>query len=325
MLIAGCLAMLFVTTVLGLGLGSHQIAPVKVVEALVSFNPPDNDHLIVVHSRIPRTVLAIVVGIALGLAGTMMQSITRNPLADPGLFGINAGAAAAVVFAIAIFGISRPSGYVWFSFFGAAVAALLVYGIGSSRRGSTTPARMALAGAAISVAIAAGTDMVLLSNERLFGEFRYWAVGTVQGRPLAVVVTLLPFLMIGVLLAIALIRPLNALTLGEDTARSLGSRPGVTRAGAAICIVLLAGSATAAAGPIAFVGLAAPHLVRLMVGADHRFLIPGVLVAAPTFLLVADLIGRSVVAPAELQTGIAAAILGGPVFVTLVRSRRLVT
>lgn len=294
-----------------------------VIGALTAYDNQNTNHVIVIHSRIPRTVLALMVGLALGLAGTMMQSITRNPLADPGLFAINAGAAIAVVAAIALFGVGSPSGYIWWAFGGAGLAALAVYALGAARRGAATPVRMALAGAAIAVALGAATELLLISYESLFQHFRYWAVGSLQGRGLDVAATVAPFMAIGVLACLVLIRPLNALSLGEDAARGLGAHPGAIRGGAAIAVVLLAGAATAAAGPIGFVGLAAPHIVRMVVGSDHRRLLPGVLVTAPAFLLLADVIGRGAVAPAEFQTGLSAAILGGPIFIALVRSRHL--
>ncbi|ACZ30481.1 transport system permease protein [Xylanimonas cellulosilytica DSM 15894] len=322
-LAAGCVAVILGGAVLGMAIGSHPVPAAIVVDALLHHDPANDAHLIVVHSRLPRTVLAIVVGLALGLAGLLMQSITRNPLADPGLFAVNAGAAGAVVVAIAVFGITTPAGYVWFAFAGAALASVLVFLLGTAHRSGATPARMALAGAAISVALAALTDMVLLSHETLFHHFRFWAVGSLQGRGLDVAAVVAPFVAVGTVLALVLARPLNVTALGEDAARGLGARPGLVRAGAALAVVLLAGAATAAAGPIGFVGLAAPHLVRSVVGNDHRYLVPGVLLAAPAFLLVADVAGRWLVAPAELQTGIAAAVLGGPVFVAIVRSRRM--
>ncbi len=322
-LIGVCSVVIVVCGIGGLALGSHATPMSAVPDVLTDYDPTNTDHVIVVSSRIPRAVLAIIVGVALGLAGLLMQAITRNPLAEPGLFAVNAGASAAVVIAIGFFGIVDINRYIWFSFIGCAVAAVLVYLLGTARRGGSGPARMALAGAALSVAIAAATDFVLLSNTQVFNQFRFWAVGSLQGRSLEVALTVLPFVLVGVVLSVLLIRPLNAMALGEDIARGLGVRPGFTRAGAALAVVLLAGAATSAAGPIMFVGLAAPHIVRLLVGVDQRVLIPGVLFTAPAFVLLADVLGRWIIAPAELQTGIMAAILGGPVFVALVRSRRL--
>jgi iron complex transport system permease protein len=165
--------------------------------------------------------------------------------------------------------------------------------------------------------------MVLVSNEAVFYQFRFWSVGSLQGRGLDVALTVLPFIVLGVILALCVIRPLNAMALGDEMARSLGASPGSGRIVSAVAVVLLAGAATAAAGPIAFIGLAAPHIVRMVVGGDHRLLIPGVIVVAPAFLVLADSIGRWVLAPAELQTGLAAAFVGAPIFIMLVRSRRV--
>ncbi len=198
-----------------------------------------------------------------------------------------------------------------------------VYLLGSAHRSAATPVRMALAGAAVAIVLTALTRSVLLSNERAFDDFRFWAVGSLQGRSFEVILTVLPLVLAGVLLCLLLGPALNAVALGEQTSRALGANPALVRAGAALAVVLLAGAATAAAGPIGFVGLAAPHIVRSVVGPDQRLLLPATLVVAPAFLVTADVLGRWAVAPAELQTGIAAAVLGGPVFVALVRSRRM--
>ncbi len=307
----------------GLAIGSHPVPLGTTIDAIFHYDPTNSDHLIVVKSRVPRLVLGIVVGAALGAAGALMQAVTRNPLAEPGLLGVNAGAAFAVVIAIGYLGVTTVGGYLWFAFIGAALSSVLVYLLGTAHRSQGTPVRMALAGAAISVLLLALTNSMLLGNQAAFNQFRYWAVGSLQGRGLDVTVIVLPFVLAGVAITLVLIRPLNAIALGEDASRALGVNPGVTRAGAAIAVVLLAGAATAAAVPIGFVGLAAPHIVRSLVGPDQRLLLPTVLVVAPAFLVAADTVGRWAIAPGELQTGIAAAVLGGPVFVMLVRSRRM--
>ncbi|GAA2180119.1 iron chelate uptake ABC transporter family permease subunit [Brooklawnia cerclae] len=317
------LGVIALSALAGIGLGSHPIPAATVVEALIDYDPANNDHIVVVQSRVPRVVMGIVVGAALGLAGALMQSFTRNPLADPGILGVNAGASAAVVVAIAYFGVTDVGGYVWFAFIGAAAGTVAVYLLGSAHRSTATPARMALAGTALSMVISAFTGMVLLSNEPVFLQFRYWTVGTLQGRGIPVLRAVLPFMVAGAVLAALLARPLNAIALGEQTARGLGVNARLVRLGTTLAVVLLAGGATAAAGPISFVGLAAPHVVRILVGPDHRLLLPGVLVVAPATLLAADTVGRIAVAPGELQTGISAAVLGGPIFVALARSRKL--
>jgi iron complex transport system permease protein len=319
-LLVGASAVL-VASVIGLGLGSHPISPGTVISALVNYDPSINDHLIVVRSRLPRQVLGILVGLALGTAGVLMQSITRNALAEPGLLGLNAGAAFAVVIGIAYFGVGSAAGYLWFALAGAALAAVAVYFIGTARRSSATPVRMLLAGAAVATATMAVSGAILASHERAFDQFRYWDVGSLQGRDWSIILTVLPLIAAAVVVSLALIRPLNAIALGDEAARALGAATGRIRIVAAIAIVLLAGSATAAAGPIAFIGLAAPHMARLVVGPDLRVLIPATMVCSPALLLLADAFGRWVIAPAEIPTGVAAAIFGGPVFVALVRSR----
>lgn len=312
-----------VAAVLGLGLGSHRIDPATVVQALTAYDPSVNDHLIVVVSRLPRIVLGVLVGAALGAAGALMQSLTRNPLADPGILGVNAGAAAAVVVAIAYLGAASVGQYLWAAFAGAALAAVAVFLLGTARRGAATPVRIALAGTAVTIAVTALTQMVLISHETAFNQFRYWAVGSLQGRGFDVILAVLPALAAGLLLTLLLVRPLNALALGDDAARALGTRVGATRAAAALAAVLLAGAATTAAGPIGFVGLAAAHAVRAIAGDDHRWLLPGSMVVGAAVLVIADTVGRAALAPSELQTGLAAAVLGAPVFIALVRSRRL--
>lgn len=322
-LIGGSGAVLVVTAVLGLGLGSLRIDPATVIAALTAYDPTNDAHLVVVQSRLPRILLGLVVGAALGLAGTLMQSVTRNPLADPGILGVNAGAALFVVIAIAYFGVSSVGNYIWFAFAGAAAAAVLVYFLGTARGGAAAPVRIALAGTAVSIVIGALSQMVLLSNDAAFNAFRFWSIGSLQGRGFEVILTVLPFLAVGTLLGLALIGPLNAIALGDSVATGLGTRVAGARLGAALAVVLLAGAATAAAGPIGFIGLGAAHIARRFTGNEHRRLLPASLVLGATILVVADTLGRALVAPAELQTGVAAALFGGPMFVALVRSRRV--
>jgi len=315
--------LLAVGCVLGLVAGSHPLPIGTVLAALREHDPTDPDHAIVWQSRLPRTVLSILVGLALGLSGALMQAVTRNPLAEPGLFAVNAGAATAVVLAITFVGLTSIQGYVWFAFAGAAAAAVAVYLIGSSHRSQAGPVRLALAGAALTMVLGAVTDVMLLSNETAFNQFRFWVVGSTQGRSLGTAAVIAPFVVVATLAALLLVRPLNALALGDETARSLGANPATVRAAAALAAVVLAGAATAAVGPISFVGLAAPHIVRLIVGGDQRLLIPAVALLGPGFMLLADILGRWLLAPAELQTGIMTAVLGGPGFIALVRSRRV--
>lgn len=317
------LALLLATAVLGIGVGSHPLPARTVLTALVSYDPGNSGHLIVVQSRLPRILLGIIVGAALGLAGALMQSVTRNPLADPGILGINAGAALCVVIAISVFGVSAPAGYLWFAFIGAALAAVVVYALGSARGSAATPVRIALAGTAVSIVIGSLTQVVMLSDETAFNSFRFWAIGSLQGRGFDVLFTVLPFILVAVICAMFLAAPLNAIALGDDVAASLGTSVTGARIAAAIAVVVLAGAATAAVGPIGFIGLGAAHIARFATGNEHRLLLPLATLVGATLLVVADTLGRWIVAPAELQTGIAAALFGGPVFIALVRSRKV--
>ncbi|MGW1623964.1 FecCD family ABC transporter permease [Streptomyces sp. NPDC002172] len=275
---------------------------------------------VVVDARLSRTVLGLLAGAALGLSGAVLQALTRNPLADPGLLGINAGASAAVVTAITYFGVSTLSGYVWFAFFGAAAVGALVWFLGGSR--GATPVRLALAGTAISAALYGYLQAVMITDDAALNKLRFWTVGSLASASNSTILQVLPFLAAGTLLALGLARPLNAVAMGDDTARALGANLGRTRALAMLAATVLCGAATAACGPIAFVGLMVPHVVRSFTGPDLRWILPYATVLSPVLLLGADVVGRIVARPAELQVGIVTAIIGGPVFILLVRRRR---
>ncbi|MCK7643302.1 iron ABC transporter permease [Corynebacterium sp. P6145] len=322
--ICGSFTVVFAATLAGLFTGSHPVEPSVVIGAVTDFDPTDPDHLIVVRSRLPRIALGLVVGLCLGLAGGLVQALTRNPLADPGILGINAGASLAVCVAIGYVGVTDVSGYVWWAFAGAGVVSVVVYLLGSVTGGAASPARLALAGAAITMALSSVISMILLSNYTIFEHFRFWAIGSLQGRGPDVLTAVLPFVAVGCALALLLARPLNAMGLGDESAVGLGVRIGLVRLTTAVAVVMLAGAATAAAGPISFVGLAAPHLARRLTGPDNRVLIPAIMAIGPALLVATDVAGKVVIAPAELQTGIATALLGGPVFIALVRSRKAV-
>nr|WP_202515503.1 iron ABC transporter permease [Streptomyces sp. SID161] len=275
---------------------------------------------VVVDERLSRTVLGLLVGAALGLSGAVLQALTRNPLADPGLLGINAGASAAVVTAITYFGVTSLTGYVWFAFLGASAVGALVWFLGGSR--GATPVRLALAGTAISAALYGYLQAVMITDGAALGKMRFWTVGSLVSAGHSTITQVLPFLAVGTVLALALARPLNAVEMGDDTARALGANLDRTRALAMLAAVVLSGAATAACGPIVFVGLMVPHVVRSFTGPDLRWILPYATVLAPVLLLGADVAGRVVARPAELQVGIVTAIIGGPVFIFLVRRRR---
>ncbi|MGW3465642.1 FecCD family ABC transporter permease [Streptomyces olivaceoviridis] len=275
---------------------------------------------VVVDERLSRTALGLLAGAALGLSGAVLQALTRNPLAEPGLLGMNAGASAAVVTAMTYFGVTSLSGYVWFAFVGAAAVGALVWFLGGSR--GATPVRLALAGTAISAALYGYLQAVMITDGAALGKMRFWTVGSLVSATNSTIVQVLPFLAVGTVLALALARPLNAVEMGDDTARALGANLGRTRALAMLAAVVLCGAATAACGPIVFVGLMVPHVVRSFTGPDLRWILPYATVLAPVLLLGADVVGRVVARPAELQVGIVTAIIGGPVFIFLVRRRR---
>jgi iron complex transport system permease protein len=275
---------------------------------------------VVVGERMSRTVLGLLAGAALGLSGAVLQALTRNPLADPGLLGINAGASAAVVTAMTYFGVTSLSGYVWFAFAGAAAVGALVWFLGGSR--GATPVRLALAGTAISAALYGYLQAVMITDDAALGKMRFWTVGSLSSATNSTILQVLPFLAVGTLLALGLARPLNAVAMGDDTARALGADLDRTRALSMLAAVMLSGAATAACGPIAFVGLMVPHAVRSLTGPDLRWVLPYATVLSPVLLLGADVIGRVVARPSELQVGIITALIGGPVFVFLVRRRR---
>lgn len=280
-----------------------------------------NGDVLVRDVRIPRTVLGLIVGAALGLAGAVMQALTRNPLAEPGLLGVNAGASAAVVSAISFFGVTSLTGYVWFAFAGAAIVSVAVYLLGGSR--SANPVRLALAGTAVTAALYGYVNAVQLLDAAALDRLRFWTVGSLASANPETVGKVWPFIALGVVLSLLIARPLNALEMGDDTARALGARLTRTRVLAMVAVTLLCGAATAACGPIVFIGLMIPHLVRTITGPDMRWIMPYAAVLAPVLLLGADVVGRVAARPSELQVGIVTALLGGPVFIHLVRRKRM--
>ena len=315
----GALVVLAVLVVVSVCVGSVSLSPRVFLDVVVHYDPTDNDHLIIGTMRVPRTVVGLVAGAALGLAGAVMQGLARNPLADPGILGVNAGASLLMVLGISAFGVTTFTGYVWFGFAGAAAAGLLVYRIGSFGRDGATPVKLALAGAATSAALGSLTTAILLTDTEAFDEFRFWQVGSLANRDLSVVVQALPFLAVGAVLALVCGRLLNVLSLGGDVARSLGVNVAVAQGVAAISVVALCGAATAIAGPIAFVGLAVPHVARVLTGPDYRWILPYSMVFAPALLLAADVLGRVVAPPGEVQVGVVTAVVGAPVLVLWVR------
>jgi len=307
---------------LSLALGSRYIPLGTVIDVL--FHDDGSEAATIVHAlRIPRTVLAITVGIALGVAGALMQGHTRNPLADPGLLGVEAGATCAVVIAIYSFGIDELSGYAWFALAGAGIASIAVFAIGSTRRGPD-PVSLVLAGAAVSALLLAVTQAIVVRDADTLDSYRFWVVGSASGRSLDVFWQVLPFVLVGLLFAAMSTPGLNLLQLGDDVAASLGLTPWRQKALGIAAVMLLAGAAVAACGPIAFVGLVVPHVARRLGGGAYSWLIPYSALLGGLLVTGADIIGRLIVSPAELQVGIVMALIGGPAFVILVRRTRMV-
>jgi|SRR5680860_317725 len=315
--------LLGVVVVMSLAYGSRATPLSTPLDMLLGYDAIDNDHLAVLTVRLPRTVIGLLVGASLGLAGAVIQGVTRNPLADPGLLGVNAGAAFGIVVAISVLSVTTPSGYVLFGILGAAIASAVVFVIASIGRDGATPVKLALAGAALTAVVGSLTTAVLLSDQATFDQYRFWAVGTLSGRDLDDTAALAPFFAVGMVAALASGRMLNGLAMGEDLARALGHRIGWSRALAGVSVMLLCGTATSLAGPIAFIGLTVPHLARFIAGPDYRWVLPYSMLLAPILLLTADVLGRLVPGPGELQVGIVVAFLGGPVFIALVRRRRV--
>ncbi|MFD5339843.1 FecCD family ABC transporter permease [Streptomyces hawaiiensis] len=311
-------AILVLVALASIAIGAKELSLGQVWHGLFEDSGTYGD--VVVAERLSRTVLGLLAGAALGLAGAVLQALTRNPLADPGLLGINAGASAAVVTAITYFGVTSLTGYVWFAFFGAAAVGALVWFLGGSR--GATPVRLALAGTAISAALYGYLQAVMIMDEAALGKMRFWTVGSLASATDSTITQVLPFLLTGTVLALALARPLNAMAMGDDTAKALGANLNRTRALSMLAATVLCGAATAACGPIVFVGLMVPHVVRSFTGPDLRWILPYAAILSPVLLLGADVLGRIVARPSELQVGIVTAILGGPVFIFLVRRRR---
>ena len=311
-------AVLGMLVLASLAVGARGTAPSTVLDAMLHFDPTNGDHG-VIYSRLLRTVAGLVVGGSLGLAGTSMQGVARNPLADPGILGINAGASLAVVAGIFFFGATSVSNYLWFAFGGSAVAAVVVYSVASLGRSGATPVKLALAGAAIAAGMGSLMSAMLVTSQDSLELFRRWQVGALAGSSWESITAVLPFVLVGVAVLLFTGRLLNSLALGDDTARGLGQRPGAGRAVSACGIVLLCGSATALVGPIAFIGLVVPHLLRSLVGPDYRWLLPLSLLAAPAVLLLADVVGRVILLPGEVPAGILTAMMGAPVFIAVVR------
>ncbi|MFC4009287.1 FecCD family ABC transporter permease [Nonomuraea purpurea] len=319
---------LVLVCLLSLALGARALPLDQVVGALAG-TVTDRDTLDVIWSvRVPRTLIGVLAGAALGLSGALMQALTRNPLADPGVLGVSAGAAFAVVLSIGLFGITALTGFVWFAFAGALVAGVVVYGLAGLGRDGMTPVKLALAGVAVTFLLSSVPSAFVLVDPESLSRYRFWSAGSLSGTGTDLLPQLLPFVLAGTALALTCGPALNSLALGDDVARGLGRSVGLIRLRAAAAVMLLTGAAVAAIGPVVFVGLVVPHLARLVARygraeTDHRLLLPLAVLIGPCLLLAADVVGRIVAPPTEVQAGLLVALIGGPFFVVLARRRRL--
>lgn len=300
--------------------GAARMGTWDVISAFTDYGGSEED-LIIRTLRVPRALVAALVGAALGVAGAIMQGVTRNPLAEPGILGINAGAALAVVAAVFVFGVSSLGTYALLAFVGAAVAWTIVYALGSLGRNGMTPAKLTVAGAALEALLSSLMLALLILSQQTLEEIRFWLAGSVAGRDLSLLLQVLPYVVAGLILALVLGRQLTVLTLGEDVATGLGQRTAWTKLGAAVAVILLAGSSVAVAGPIVFAGLIVPHLARFLVGADYRWVLPYSALLGAILLVCADIAARLVLRPQELPVGIMTALVGAPLFIYLVRWR----
>nr|WP_233222892.1 iron ABC transporter permease [Chroococcidiopsis sp. CCALA 051] len=314
------LGILLICFVYSISLGAAEIPLAQILKSFSAFDGSYN-HLIVQTVRLPRSLMALLVGSSLAVSGALMQGLTRNPLADPGILGIESGAALAVVATIFLFGSSSLSVLTLAAMLGAAATAILVYFLGSLGRGGATPLNLTIAGAALTALISSLTTGILIVSQQTLEEIRFWLAGSLAGRDTDILLQVLPFIGVGLIVAFALGRQITTMSLGEDVAKGLGQQTAWVKIMTAIGVVLLAGSSVALAGPIGFIGLVVPHTVRFFIKADYRWILPYAAVVGATLLLVADVAARVLLKPQELPVGVMTAIVGAPFFVYLAKSK----
>lgn len=317
-LMAGLLLLVLVAST---AFGAADIEPRVVAESVTYFDDTNTEHLVIRSLRMPRAVSAALVGAALAAAGAVMQGLTRNPLADSGLLGIEAGAALAVMVAVLYLGVNSLSAFALFAFVGAGVSGAAVYAIGSLGRGGPTPIKLTIAGAALGAMLASLTGLLAIMHPLSYDQVRFWMAGSVAGREMEMIAQAAIYIFFGLVLAILLGRQITALSLGDDIARGLGLNVLWIKLFSALAVVVLAGGSVALAGPIGFVGLVAPHAVRFFTGTDYRWVIPYSALLGAIFLVIADVVGRVVLRPMELPVGLMTAAIGGPIFIYLVRAK----
>lgn len=317
-----CLALLSVMAIFSISLGAKNIAFSKVIEVLLG-NDPDSLEQAIILQRIPRTIFGILAGGALGISGALMQSITRNPIADPSILGVNTGASLFVVAGIAFFNITVAYQYIWLAIIGAGVTAVFVYSVASMGKDGTTPLKLALSGSAVSIVLGSLVSTIMLPNNRVMEAFRFWQVGSIGSATWENIMLISPFLVVGFIISMFISGYLNNLALGDEAATALGTNVVMTRTIGALSSVLLCGATTALAGPIGFVGLIVPHIIRLIFGSEMGKMLPLSFLGSAILMLVSDVIGRIISLPGETEVGIVTAVLGAPVFILAIRKGRV--
>ena len=317
-----CLALLSIMAVFSISLGAKNIAFSKVVDVLLG-NDPDSLEAAIISQRIPRTVFGILAGGALGISGALMQSITRNPIADPSILGVNTGASLFVVAGIAFFNITVAYQYIWLGITGAGVTAVFVYSVASMGKDGATPLKLALSGSAVSIVLGSLVSTIMLPNNRVMEAFRFWQVGSIGSATWENIMLISPFLIVGFIISMFISGYLNNLALGDEDATALGTNVVMTRAIGALSSVLLCGATTALAGPIGFVGLIIPHIIRLIFGSEMSKMLPLSFLGSAILMLISDVIGRIISLPGETEVGIITAVLGAPVFILAIRKGRV--
>jgi len=317
-----CLALLSIMAIFSISLGAKSIAFTKVIDVLLG-NDPDSLEATIILQRIPRTVFGILAGGALGISGALMQSITRNPIADPSILGVNTGASLFVVAGIAFFNITVAYQYIWLAIIGAGVTAVFVYSVASMGKDGATPLKLALSGSAVSIVLGSLVSTIMLPNNRVMEAFRFWQVGSIGSATWESIMLISPFLIVGFIISMFISGYLNNLALGDEAATALGTNVVMTRTIGALSSVLLCGATTALAGPIGFVGLIIPHIIRLIFGSEMSKMLPLSFLGSAILMLVSDVIGRIISLPGETEVGIVTAVLGAPVFILAIRKGRV--
>ena len=317
-----CLALLSIMAIFSISLGAKSIAFSKVVDVLLG-NDPDSLEATIILQRIPRTVFGILAGGALGISGALMQSITRNPIADPSILGVNTGASLFVVAGIAFFNITVAYQYIWLAIIGAGVTAVFVYSVASMGKDGATPLKLALSGSAVSIVLGSLVSTIMLPNNRVMEAFRFWQVGSIGSATWESIMLISPFLIVGFIISMFISGYLNNLALGDEAATALGTNVVMTRTIGALSSVLLCGATTALAGPIGFVGLIIPHIIRLIFGSEMSKMLPLSFLGSAILMLVSDIIGRIISLPGETEVGIVTAVIGAPVFILAIRKGRV--